>query len=84
MDRQTSRKDHITAWRKSGLTQREYARNNGININTFAYWLSKDRHSGNQRFLEVTLPDRGINGKSFLSFHLRLGFLQLEYRREKE
>jgi hypothetical protein len=84
MEKQNSRRDHIAAWKQSSLTQREYARNNGININTFAYWLSKERLPGKQKFIEVTPPYRKSSTESFLSFQLHLGFLQFEYRREKQ
>jgi hypothetical protein len=84
MEKQNRRREHIAAWKSSGLTQREYARNNGVNMNTFAYWLSKERNFRNQKFIEVPLPEPEVYKKSLLSFTLRLGFLQFEYRREKQ
>ena len=33
--------NHISCWKKGGLTQREYCLEQGIAISTFSYWISK-------------------------------------------
>ena len=35
------RVEHLKNWKKSGLSKREYARENGINRNTFYGWFRK-------------------------------------------
>ncbi|MFH6895707.1 IS66 family insertion sequence element accessory protein TnpA [Providencia huaxiensis] len=35
------KKQHVDAWRVSGLTRREYAHSQGINPNTFKHWPSQ-------------------------------------------
>ena len=37
------RDELLTNYRNSGLTQREYARREGINYNTFVAWLARKR-----------------------------------------
>lgn len=34
-------RNHISCWRKSGLTQRQYCLRQGIAISTFSYWKRK-------------------------------------------
>lgn len=61
-------RDHVRAWKASGLSSREYARQAGINANTLSWWrwrLAKDkggRRPGRRRtaaradFFEVCAP----------------------------
>jgi transposase-like protein len=52
-------KDHVQAWKESGISQREYARTNGINPNTFAYWIRKDRESQLQKTSDLYVLNTG-------------------------
>ena len=38
-----TRRKHIEAWQKSGMTQRAYCRTHGLNAKTFGNWVSKYR-----------------------------------------
>jgi transposase-like protein len=84
-------KDHVQAWKESGISQREYARTNGINPNTFAYWIRKDRESRLQitsDFHELmpvspkeSFKESHHNFRSDLHISLNIGFIRFEYRR---
>lgn len=86
-------KNHVEAWKTSGLTQREYARQNGINPNTFVYWIHKERELTQQPregFLEIRpaaevrksfSPESLTESKSDLQISVNLGFIRLTYRR---
>lgn len=60
--------NHISCWRKSGLTQRQYCLRQGIAISTFSYWIRKlgkgAEITGPTRFYPITvkntstLPDK--------------------------
>lgn len=43
-----TRREHIEAWRSSGMTQCAYARAHSLNIKTFGSWVRacRDRRSG--------------------------------------
>jgi transposase-like protein len=43
----------IQAQASSGMSKSEYCRSNGITENTFEYWRSKLRSSGEPRFVKV-------------------------------
>ena len=51
--RNTSQKErmleHVALWKSSGQSQAAYARQEGINLHTFRYWVKKDLH-GSQPF----------------------------------
>lgn len=89
----TAAKNHVEAWKTSGLKQREYARQNGINPNTFVYWIHRERElAQNPRagFLEIRpsaevrksfFPESLPESKSDLQISVNLGFIRLTYRR---
>ena len=39
------KRNHIAAWRESGLSQRAYCREHGLNAKTFGNWLRTDRQT---------------------------------------
>jgi transposase-like protein len=39
------KREHIAAWRESGLSQRAYCREHGLNAKTFGNWLRIDRQT---------------------------------------
>ena len=43
MSSSESRRIHIEAWQKSGMTQRAYCRAHGLNTKTFGNWVRKYR-----------------------------------------
>ena len=51
--------NHISCWRKSGLTQRQYCLRQGIALSTFSYWIRKLRKMtespGPTRFYPLTV-----------------------------
>lgn len=55
--------NHISCWRKSGLTQRQYCLRQGIALSTFSYWIRKlgkgTESPGPTRFYPLT--DRGTS-----------------------
>jgi hypothetical protein len=47
----------IRDWYKSGLSQAEYCRRNGIRIKSFAYWKKKETaHKKEVRLIPVSIP----------------------------
>ena len=46
---------HIKGWRKSGLSQIEYCRRNGVNHNTFSSWKRQQRENPETEYF-VELP----------------------------
>ncbi len=41
MNQKSTAEVHLDRWGKSGLTQVEYCKKNGVNPGTFAYWKNK-------------------------------------------
>jgi hypothetical protein len=52
------REELVVCWRKSGLTQAEFSRREGINYTTFCSWVHQSRAgaSAKVRFAEVHMP----------------------------
>ena len=53
-----TRRKHIEAWQKSGMTQRAYCRGHGLNAKTFGNWVSKHRTDqiiGSPALIPVTI-----------------------------
>jgi transposase-like protein len=76
--------EHLARWQGSGLSQKEYCRQNNVNANTFAYW----RHRNSDKpikvdpnwvrlhtKLELPMPERR------LEIRVNLGVLRFEYVR---
>lgn len=41
LSKQKHWENHISSWRSSGLTQRQYCLKQGVAISTFSYWIRK-------------------------------------------
>ena len=39
-------RDHIESWRESGQTQAAYCAEQGLSVNSLAYWLRRSRQEG--------------------------------------
>jgi hypothetical protein len=61
LSKQKHWKRHISCWRKSGLTQRQYCLRQGIAISTFSYWIRKfgkeSENPGSTRFYPLAVKD---------------------------
>ncbi|MCK5199256.1 MAG: hypothetical protein KAR21_12940 [Spirochaetales bacterium] len=55
--------DHVSLWKKSGLSINKYCRENELKSGTFHYWIRKERsdrspkHLSTRRFVKVNLPE---------------------------
>lgn len=47
--------EHVAAWRQSGLPAAEYARQHGLNVNTFSWWRSQLGREGADDAERLTL-----------------------------
>jgi len=47
--------DHIGLWRKSGLSQAAYCREQGLRVNRFSYWKRRLESGGKTSGLEASL-----------------------------
>jgi len=62
MKQKTFSPEILLKYKSSGLSVREYCRQNSINYHTFRYWLAKDRKPlalPAVRFVELKPPDTG-------------------------
>ncbi len=50
------KRNHIAAWRESGLSQRAYCREHGLNAKTFGNWLRIDRARQISTEVPVLIP----------------------------
>lgn len=64
--------NHISCWKKSDLTQRQYCLRQGIALSTFSYWIRKlGKGSAEQRaprFYPLTVKDSSVSHDN-QSFH---------------
>lgn len=75
--------EHLNRWAISGLSQKEYCRQNGVNLNTFAYWRHRSKgtkHIPAEQNL-VRIEAKPIMTERRLEIRLNLGILRLEYVR---
>jgi len=66
-----TRRKHIEAWQKSGMTQREYCRTHGLNTKTFGNWVRKyrvDQVMCSPALIPVTIKPISVAGNTL---HLR-------------
>jgi len=64
------REELVGAWQRSGLTQTEFARREGVNYSTFCWWVQQQRAKPETteaavpklRFVEAALPSGGLAG----------------------
>lgn len=47
----------ISDYERSGLTQRAFAREKGLKLTTFQYWLYRRARSNSARMVEVPVPE---------------------------
>ncbi|PHR27464.1 MAG: hypothetical protein COA36_09150, partial [Desulfotalea sp.] len=68
--KQYHRENHISCWRKIGLSQKQYCLNQGIAIPTFSYWLrkfgQKSENLGSPRFYPLTVKDSPASPSSII------------------
>ncbi len=87
--KQYHRENHISCWRKSGLTQKQYCLNQGIAISTFSYWIRKfgkePETLGSPRFYPLTVKNIPAS-RSSKGFHtgVRLSFCNDKYKIDLE
>ena len=54
--------EHIERWRNSGMTQKDYCRQNGLKWSTFHYWKQRLREkSSSLNIVQVSLGPLGSN-----------------------
>ena len=66
-----TRRNHIEAWQKSGMTQRAYCRTRGLNTKTFGNWVRKyrvDQAVRSPALIPVTIKPISVAGNTL---HLR-------------
>lgn len=51
-------REHVAAWRASGLSQREYCERNSLSRSTLGYWSSKTHREGASGFVEIHSDDQ--------------------------
>ena len=60
-----TRREHLEAWEASGLSKAAYARENGINVNTFHSWfhLQREPLQTGTGFIEIS-PKKNLGGEA--------------------
>jgi transposase-like protein len=63
MRTEATRRKHIEAWKVSGLSKAAYARENGINVNTFHSWFHTQQEASQNGtgFIEIS-PKKNLRG----------------------
>ncbi|HRG48490.1 MAG TPA: hypothetical protein PLX69_24595 [Leptospiraceae bacterium] len=75
MENKKTRKEHIEAWKVSGLNRKQYALAEGLNYGTFKGWVyerkksTEDRMETNKNKRRIKRRPRGIK-KFFLNYVL--------------
>lgn len=57
-EKQRLQDGHISAWRKSGLSPRDYCRQHRLRPSTFASWLAQQEESENRAVTLVPVPEK--------------------------
>jgi hypothetical protein len=67
----------IRDWDKSGLSQAEYCRRNGIRIKSFAYWKKKEAVQKKEvRLIPVSIPQHThVKKETFVKVVLKNGYV---------
>jgi hypothetical protein len=47
--RRAFRRDHVRAWRESGLKRTAYAERHGLELRTLNHWIARLRHTSHRR-----------------------------------
>jgi len=58
-------KSHLKNWKSSGVSQRKYCEENGINTNTFGYWIQKLKQVNKRDSSFICLNLRHDNNATF-------------------
>lgn len=56
MDQRERMKAEVERWRRSGLTQKEFSRQLGMKVATFAYWVARSKESENKKGFIPLVP----------------------------
>ncbi|MBI9104033.1 MAG: hypothetical protein JEY99_16580 [Spirochaetales bacterium] len=62
--------NHLDAWKSSGLSANKYCIENGINKNSFRYWIDKDKGKSkkNKSFVKLNIQEPlSINERESIS-----------------
>ncbi|WP_374163617.1 helix-turn-helix domain-containing protein [Arcticibacter sp. MXS-1] len=59
MDQRERMKAEVARWRESGLTQKEFSRQLGMKVATFAYWVSRSKESEKKKGFLPLVPVAG-------------------------
>ncbi len=61
-------RERITNWQSSGKSKMEFCKANGINYQSFLYWIKKIKDAGGEnKFQELQVKDVEINSTELLS-----------------
>jgi hypothetical protein len=69
---------HLEAWKVSGLSANKYCIENGINKNSFRYWIDRDKKKAtkNQSFIKLRIPKK-LPANESNEFSLRYGSFKI-------
>ncbi len=51
---------HVNAWKKSGLSQAEYSRRQGLNVHRLGYWINNKSSQTTQSLTLVEVPTQNM------------------------
>ena len=73
---------HITLWKRSGLSQRQYCQSHSLALSTFGYWNRKLRkpQPAAAHFYPLTVPPITAPGNNKSDSGLRLCFRDKKYQ----
>lgn len=75
--------EHLIRWANSGLSQKEYCKQNSVNPNTFAYWRHRSKEEKSSRPPQnlIRIETKPVMAERRLEIRLNLGILRLDYVR---
>jgi len=59
MDQRERMKAEVERWRQSGLSQKEFCKELGMKVGTFAYWVSLSKESEKKKGFTPLVPPAG-------------------------
>ena len=70
---------HVERWKESGLSVNKYCIENGINKNSFRYWIERDKKNlKSEKFIKLTIPKPSISGKEAHTIILKYGEYEIK------